>query len=298
MAQEPRDLVMRNAPEYPASAAVGFTAVNSRPSRAQAAKLDMVAPPGTQSSLETSPETTALQEDLPTEHGHALGKTERVVDPTPPTDPQSRRTNSPSPYKRPTDFRIIPYTPPAEKKRKRLATDDPNDDSERPSPESHARAASDDHGSTSNLESDDDDDDDSPEAGMRPVEDQDPESAQSRNPSLDRHHQKQSQAQAKVARSTAGDQRESHGQKQSERTDSAYDNAGAISHIIEKPEDQDPEEAKTPASPKSPRQACRLTHKRRGNGILAIGQKQAVRPADVAKRNATKPSPSVREMLG
>ncbi|KAK8436045.1 trimeric LpxA-like protein [Phyllosticta citricarpa] len=118
MAQEPRDLVMRNAPEYPASAAVGFTAVNSRPSRAQAAKLDMVAPPGTQSSLETSPETTALQEDLPTEHGHALGKTERVVDPTPPTDPQSRRTNSPSPYKRPTDFRIIPYTPPAEKKRK------------------------------------------------------------------------------------------------------------------------------------------------------------------------------------
>ncbi|KAK7612742.1 hypothetical protein BKA81DRAFT_171504 [Phyllosticta paracitricarpa] len=264
MAQEPRDLVMRNAPEYPASAAVGFTAVNSRPSRAQAAKLDMVAPPGTQSSLETSPETTALQEDLPTEHGHALGKTERVVDPTPPTDPQSRRTNSPSPYKRPTDFRIIPYTPPAEKKRKRLATDDPNDDSERPSPESHARAASDDHGSTSNLESDDDDDDDSPEAGMRPVEDQDPESAQSRNPSLDRHHQKQSQAQAKVARSTAGDQRESHGQKQSERTDSAYDNAGAISHIIEKPEDQDPEEGHGSALKKETALSSRLSSENPG----------------------------------
>ncbi|KAK8167983.1 hypothetical protein IWX90DRAFT_483870 [Phyllosticta citrichinensis] len=260
MAQETRDLVMRNAPDYPQNPAAGFTAVNSRPFRAQAAKVAMVAPPGTQSSLETSPETTAALEDLPTEHGHALGKTESVVDPTPPTDPHSRRNNSPSPYKRSTDFRIIPYAPLAEKKRKRLATDDPNNDSESPSPERQARAASDDYESTSNLESDDD----SPEADMRPVEKQGPESAQARKPWLDQRHQKQTQAQHKVARSTAGDQRESQGSNQSERTDSAYDNAGAIAHIIEKPEDHDPEEGHGSALKKEPAPSSRLSSENPG----------------------------------
>ncbi|KAK8197681.1 uncharacterized protein BKA78DRAFT_306545 [Phyllosticta capitalensis] len=235
MAHEPRDLVMRKAPDSAANhdvrpshsdAVVGFTAVNSRPSRAQSANDSPVAPPGHESFFKTSPEMNAPQ-DLPPTHGLASAA---KMDPTPPNDPHLR-TNSPSPYKRPTDFRIIPYTPPAEKKRKRLATDDPDDGSERFSPERQACAATEeqDYDSASDLESDDN----SPEADMRPSEEQD---SGSNKLALDHHRsQKQTHVQAQADKSTADDQKERHGSKQSERTDSACDNAGAIANIIERP---------------------------------------------------------------